>query len=48
MRIYFEKIAKDRNLDPLMAETWANITTDDIIKLKVLFYFLNMFTFCTF
>lgn len=35
MRLFLERFAKHRNLDPLVADTWYQITRDDIKKTKV-------------
>ena len=35
MRLYFENFAKSRSMDPLLAETWYNVSINDVAHLKV-------------
>lgn len=35
IRLFLEKFAKERNLDPLIASSWYNTSLDDIHKVKV-------------
>ena len=35
VRTFLENFARSRNLDPLIAETWATITSEDIANAKV-------------
>jgi hypothetical protein len=47
MRTFMENFAKIRNLDPLLPDTWYNISSDEIRKDKVLFtYFLLIIIIC--
>lgn len=42
MRLFLEKFAKDKKMDPLLPETWYSIRSEDIAKQKVnLKYFYN-------
>jgi hypothetical protein len=36
MRVFLETFAKNRNMDPLLPETWYNITRDAVMQAKVL------------
>lgn len=43
MEEFFKKIAKSKNLDPLLAETWYSMPIDVIRATKVIFLILYNF-----
>ena len=46
MRSFMESFAKSRHMDPLTPDTWYNITTADLLPLKVLFSSFLLFLLC--
>jgi len=43
MRLMMMNVAKSRNLDPLIANTWYSISSDEILKYKVFHFFISLF-----